>query len=227
MPLIAKANIFLAIADKFGEQTTAKAISTRFERYKKEPHWNLTNTISENGGVGKGPSTALGAGGGAGAGAAASTRGAPKTPRKPKVGRKGKAKKETDDWDVDDDEVDDIVMTGDSGNSAFKKEKDALRKTIGGRVQKTPSKRSASKAASYVESDLDEDDEVDIQDGEYISDSGAAENGSGNGMHIKQEVGGYGNGSVGHQEMEDDEDDYEDATQQLQHDQFDMYSNQI
>lgn len=43
-------NFFIAIADKYGEGTTAKAVSTRFERLKKEPSW-LTNGISGNNGT--------------------------------------------------------------------------------------------------------------------------------------------------------------------------------
>ncbi|KAH8805948.1 hypothetical protein F5884DRAFT_755497 [Xylogone sp. PMI_703] len=37
-----------AIAKKYGEGVTAKAISTRFERLKKEPHANLENSFNEN-----------------------------------------------------------------------------------------------------------------------------------------------------------------------------------
>ncbi|RFU25836.1 hypothetical protein B7463_g10504, partial [Scytalidium lignicola] len=38
----------VAIAKKYGEGATAKAISTRFERLKKEPHANLENSFNEN-----------------------------------------------------------------------------------------------------------------------------------------------------------------------------------
>lgn len=39
----------VAIASNYGEGTSAKAVSTYFERAKKDPQWNLANTIAENG----------------------------------------------------------------------------------------------------------------------------------------------------------------------------------
>jgi hypothetical protein len=41
--------ISTAVADKFGEDTTAKAVSTRFERMKKEPGWLTNNPSGSNG----------------------------------------------------------------------------------------------------------------------------------------------------------------------------------
>lgn len=43
------ANYFTATASQFGEGASGKAISTYFERLKKDPHWNLANTLAENG----------------------------------------------------------------------------------------------------------------------------------------------------------------------------------
>jgi hypothetical protein len=44
------ANYFTAIAAQYGEGVTGKAVSTYFERAKKDPHWNRANSIEENGG---------------------------------------------------------------------------------------------------------------------------------------------------------------------------------
>jgi hypothetical protein len=39
----------IATASAYGEGASGKAVSTYFERLKREPHWNLANTIAENG----------------------------------------------------------------------------------------------------------------------------------------------------------------------------------
>jgi hypothetical protein len=39
----------VAIANQYGEGVTGKAVSTYFERARKETHWNLANTLEENG----------------------------------------------------------------------------------------------------------------------------------------------------------------------------------
>jgi hypothetical protein len=44
----------IGIADKYGEDVTAKAVSTRFERLKKEPQWQLTNSLSGSNGASNG-----------------------------------------------------------------------------------------------------------------------------------------------------------------------------
>jgi hypothetical protein len=41
--------ISIAIASNYGEGASGKAVSTYFERAKKDPQWNLANTIVENG----------------------------------------------------------------------------------------------------------------------------------------------------------------------------------
>lgn len=38
----------IAIASSYGEGASGKAVSTYFERVKKDNQWNLTNTIAEN-----------------------------------------------------------------------------------------------------------------------------------------------------------------------------------
>lgn len=111
------ANIFFtAIADKYGEDCTAKAVSTRFERLKKEPGW-LTNN----------PSGSNGASNGTGNG----------TPKKPATPRKKKAAAAEGDDNEDDDE--EFV------DKKFTPKKSALNKTQGGRITKpkTPSKNNS------------------------------------------------------------------------------------
>lgn len=39
----------IAIAKEYGEGISGKAVSTYFERARKDPHWNLSNTATENG----------------------------------------------------------------------------------------------------------------------------------------------------------------------------------
>jgi hypothetical protein len=51
------ANYFTAIAAQYGEGITGKAVSTYLERAKKDPHWNIANSIQENGGAAKKPRT--------------------------------------------------------------------------------------------------------------------------------------------------------------------------
>jgi hypothetical protein len=43
--------ISTAIAAQYGEGVTGKAVSTYLERAKKDPHWNIANSIEENGGA--------------------------------------------------------------------------------------------------------------------------------------------------------------------------------
>jgi hypothetical protein len=40
--------IFIATAAQYGEGASGKAVSTYFERLKREPHWNLANSIADN-----------------------------------------------------------------------------------------------------------------------------------------------------------------------------------
>lgn len=111
------ANIFFTgIADKYGEDCTAKAVSTRFERLKKEPGW-LTNN----------PSGSNGANHGTGNG----------TPRKTATPRKKKAAVAEGDSNEDDDE--------DFLDKKSTPKKSALNKTQGGRITKpkTPSKNNS------------------------------------------------------------------------------------
>ena len=110
---------------------TAKAVSTRFERLKKEPQWQLTNSLSGSNGASNG-----------------------NTPVKPKaVRRKKKNVGATGSSNEDDDE------DFDEKKSILKKS--TLNKTQGGRVSKpqTPRKNgsfNANMAAMTVPSD-DED----------------------------------------------------------------------
>jgi hypothetical protein len=135
----------LAIADKYGEGTTAKAVSTRFERLKKEPEWNLANSLSASNGNGAGAN-----------GTPAKT----KTPRKPKNPASAAAAAPGSS-NEDDDETFEKKPTPRKSN---------LNKTQGGRVSKpqTPRKNGAGSsfntqtAAINLASD-DEDDEVNFK----------------------------------------------------------------
>jgi hypothetical protein len=49
------ANYLTAIAAQYGEGVTGKAVSTYFERAKKDPQWNRANSIEENSGSAKKP----------------------------------------------------------------------------------------------------------------------------------------------------------------------------
>jgi hypothetical protein len=75
--------ISIAIASSYGEGASGKAVSTYFERAKKDPQWNLANTIAENG---------------AGSGSATKAKA---TPRK----RAPKAKKNSSTSDDEDTEI--------------------------------------------------------------------------------------------------------------------------
>ncbi|KAH6703270.1 hypothetical protein BKA61DRAFT_419198, partial [Leptodontidium sp. MPI-SDFR-AT-0119] len=46
-----------AIAGSYGEGVTGKAVSTYFERARKETHWDLTKTAAENGAGGSAKKT--------------------------------------------------------------------------------------------------------------------------------------------------------------------------
>jgi hypothetical protein len=123
---------FTAIADKYGEDCTAKAVSTRFERLKKEPGW-LTNN----------PSGSNGASNGTGNG----------TPKKTATPRKKKAAVAEGDSNEDDDE--------EFLEKKFTPKKSALNKTQGGRVAKpkTPSKNN-SFASMPIEVGSEEDENI-------------------------------------------------------------------
>jgi hypothetical protein len=66
---------FIATASAFGEGASGKAVSTYFERLKRDPQWNLANSIAENG---SGSSPAKNA-----------------TPKKPRAPKGSSAKKAT------------------------------------------------------------------------------------------------------------------------------------
>ncbi|KAH7389068.1 hypothetical protein BKA64DRAFT_129245 [Cadophora sp. MPI-SDFR-AT-0126] len=57
------ANNSIAIAGQYGDGVTGKAVSTYFERARKEPHWDLTKSAAENGSAKKTPSKRTPAGG--------------------------------------------------------------------------------------------------------------------------------------------------------------------
>jgi len=121
----------IGIADKYGEDVTAKAVSTRFERLKKEPQWQLTNSLSGSNGASNG-----------------------NAPVKPKAApRKKKNIDAAGSCNEDDDE--------DFDEKKPSPKKSTLNKTQGGRVSKpqTPRKNgsfNANMAAITVPSD-DED----------------------------------------------------------------------
>jgi hypothetical protein len=45
------ANFSIAIAREYGDGVTGKAVSERFVRLKREPEWDLSNSVTENGGA--------------------------------------------------------------------------------------------------------------------------------------------------------------------------------
>jgi hypothetical protein len=117
--------VFTAIAEKYGQDCTAKAVSTRFERLKKEPEWDLTSDPSAN----------VDNSGGA----------VPKTPTRGAIPRKRKTpakKTKTEDGSEEDD------------NEQFSpSKKESTRKVANGRVtkQKTP-RKAAPKMGVMAES---------------------------------------------------------------------------
>ncbi|KAG9236713.1 hypothetical protein BJ875DRAFT_362080, partial [Amylocarpus encephaloides] len=125
----------MTTAREYGEGVSGKAVSTYFERAKKDPQWNLTNTIAAN----------LG---GASAKTTPKKRG---TPNK----RKSTAAKKTaicDDDDSDDEE-----------QISPKKQKTVLSKVCSGRVTKS-SGRNASKVINNYDKETDENEEMGVKE---------------------------------------------------------------
>jgi hypothetical protein len=105
----------VAIADKYGEDTTAKAVSTRFERLKKEPDWLGNDGVSRTNNKIAGPKST------------------PRKTNKPKKSAAGKGNSEEGDNNSDDEELENTPT----------KAKGLLNKTQGGRVTKTQSPKKS------------------------------------------------------------------------------------
>lgn len=129
----------LAIADKYEQGVTPKAVQMRFERLKKEPDW-LGNDANGD-----------------------SSSAAPKA-KNPRTPKKKAAKKTVKEDDGDDEEDDDEAEI-----SPSKFTPDAFNKTKGGRVTKARTPRKAAfKAPKYVQGDTEKEEEDDdnMYDGE-------------------------------------------------------------
>jgi hypothetical protein len=162
------ANFFTAIAREYGDGVTGKAVSTYFDRAKKDPYWDRTKSVAdirtENGGT-----TAV------------------KTSTPRKRAPKGSAKKAAAMMgDGDDEETSEF-------NDTPSKKKTPLNKVCGGRVTKS----GRAKPISYVGQDADENEEeveedeepiVKMEDTPASSNGDGYENGNGYGDH------GYKNG---------------------------------
>ncbi|EHL01447.1 hypothetical protein M7I_2537 [Glarea lozoyensis 74030] len=123
-----------ATASAYGEGASGKAVSTYFERLRRDPQWNLANTIAENG-----------------SGSSPAKNATPKKPRAPKGVSAKKAtpkKRVTTDTDEDDDE-----------EMAESPSKSSINKVMSGRVTK-PARTNRAKI-SYTESGDEDDDDSD------------------------------------------------------------------
>jgi len=128
---------YKAVADKFGEGTTGKAISTRFERMRKESCWDLSNTSSS---IANSPVKKPRARG---------------TPKK-------KAASMTPSTEAENNENEENGGDDNSDYDVTPSKKAAINKVKNGRVSKPLSSRPARKTAAkaptvYLEDDEDDD----------------------------------------------------------------------
>ncbi|KAF7872420.1 hypothetical protein EAF04_003341 [Stromatinia cepivora] len=137
---------YIPTAEKYGDGTTGKAISTRFERMRKESAWDLNSQpIGTNNPLGTTPKKSR----------------APRTPSKktPKKAAASSNEEGDDDSDLE-------MGTPSKKSSPVKKE--PMNKVKGGRVEKkngTPSRAAKNTVKSYIDSDdEDDDDELIIKD---------------------------------------------------------------
>ncbi|TGO42508.1 hypothetical protein BHYA_0007g00070 [Botrytis hyacinthi] len=132
-----------ATAEKFGDGATGKAISTRFERMRKETAWDLNSPPGTNNPLGTTPKKA-------------------RAQRTPKKSAKKAAASSNEEGD---DESDLEMATPSKKGSPVKKE--PINKVKGGRVEKkpaTPSRAAKTAIKSYVDSDDEGDDDLIIKD---------------------------------------------------------------
>ncbi|TGO85062.1 hypothetical protein BPOR_0435g00050 [Botrytis porri] len=164
-------HISFSTAEKFGDGVTGKAVSTRLERMRKEPAWDLDSPPGTNDSLGTTPKKAR----------------AQRTPKK-------SAKKAATSSNEGDDVSDMDMASPSKKGSPVKKEN--LNKVKGSRVEKkpaTPSRAAKSNIKSYVDSDDEGDDDLIIKDedvGAY--DFGRAADGD------EDMLGGGGFGGHGH-----------------------------
>ncbi|PQE20680.1 hypothetical protein CJF30_00002004 [Rutstroemia sp. NJR-2017a BBW] len=166
-------------AEKFGEGTTGKAISTRFERMRKEEAWNLS--ISTNSDA-----------------AAAAPKGTPRKPRTPGSGA-GRKKTPKTPKKVEDDEDEDSEI-----ESPSKIKKENLKKTVAGRVTKAAPRAAKAAIKSYEESDA-ETEFMDADTGAVKTEEGMMDWGhtaAGEEHAINNDY-DYGNGNTGYGDVDD------------------------
>ncbi|TGO80595.1 hypothetical protein BELL_0004g00210 [Botrytis elliptica] len=133
----------IATAEKFGDGVTGKAISTRFERMRKEPAWALNSPLGTNDSLGT----------------------TPKKTRAPRSAKKSTKKAAASSNEEGDDDSDMEMATPSKKGSPVKKE--TINKVKGGRVEKkpaTPSRAAKTNIKSYVDSDDEGDDDLIIKD---------------------------------------------------------------
>ncbi|KAF7887038.1 uncharacterized protein EAF02_003685 [Botrytis sinoallii] len=119
-----------ATAEKFGDGVTGKAISTRFERMRKEPAWALNSPLGTNDSLGT----------------------TPKKARAPRSAKKSTKKAAASSNEEGDDDSDMEMATPSKKGSPVKKE--TINKVKGGRVEKkpaTPSRAAKTNIKSYDE----------------------------------------------------------------------------
>ncbi|TEY78211.1 hypothetical protein BOTCAL_0051g00290 [Botryotinia calthae] len=135
-----------ATADKYGDGVTGKAISTRFERMRKESAWDLNSPPGTNDSLGTTPKKA-------------------RAQRTPKKSAKKAAVSSNEEGDDDSDME---MLTPSKKGSPVKKE--TINKVKGGRVEKkpaTPSRAAKNNIKSYVDSDDEGDDDLIIKDEDF------------------------------------------------------------
>ncbi|KAM0160846.1 hypothetical protein ACHAQE_004440 [Botrytis cinerea] len=163
-----------ATADKYGDGVTGKAISTRFERMRKESAWDLNSPPGTNDFLGT----------------------TPKKGRAQRTPKKNAKKAAVSSNEEGDDDSDMEMPTPSKKGSPVKKE--TINKVKGGRVEKkpaTPSRAVKNAIKSYVDSDDDGDDDFIIKDEDFSAyDFGRAAEGDEDMLAGGVFDGGNGNG---------------------------------
>ncbi|KAM0186464.1 hypothetical protein ACHAPC_004545 [Botrytis cinerea] len=164
-----------ATADKYGDGVTGKAISTRFERMRKESAWDLNSPPGTNDFLGT----------------------TPKKGRAQRTPKKNAKKAAVSSNEEGDDDSDMEMPTPSKKGSPVKKE--TINKVKGGRVEKkpaTPSRAVKNAIKSYVDSDDDGDDDFIIKDEDFSAyDFGRAAEGDEDMLSGGVFDGGNGNGN--------------------------------
>ncbi|PQE06651.1 hypothetical protein CJF31_00009776 [Rutstroemia sp. NJR-2017a BVV2] len=170
--------LLFSTAEKFGDGATGKAISTRFERMRKEEAWNLSISTNSD---------------------AAAPKGTPRKPRTPGSGG-GRKKNPKTPKKVEDD--------GDDGSeieSPSKIKKENLKKTVVGRVTKANPRAAKAAVKSYEESDA-ETEFMDADTGAVKTEDGMMDWGhsAADEEHAINNDYEVGNGNAGYDDVDDD-----------------------